>query len=76
MSELTKNDLIRGHIYRGKRFREFLGSNNDRILVWVGGDEVQYDSDTVKDGRRYPRVPVEKFLKWADKDVTPQEEAD
>jgi len=73
MSEkhLTVGDLKVGATYRGKRFREFFGHNNDRIILWISKqrDRIQYDSDTVRDGRNYPTVDVEKFLKWAKEEV-------
>lgn len=43
---------------------------NDRTIKWIGSEEVQYDGPSVAIGRNYPRVSIEKFLKWADKDVT------
>lgn len=43
---------------------------NDRTIKWIGGEEVQYDGPSVAFGRHYPRVSLEKFLKWADMDVT------
>lgn len=66
MKKLTKDDLKVGKVYRAKRFREgFFGTNNDRIILWIGASSVQYDSDTVKDGRRYPTTSIESFLNWA-----------
>lgn len=70
---LTKEDLKVGHLYRGKRFTEILGYTNDRVIIWMGsswkGDMVQYDSDSVRDGRHYPTVTVEQFLKWAKEEI-------
>lgn len=68
---LTKKDLKVGSTYRGKRYREFLGQSNDRIIVWIGDTTVQYDSDTVKIGRHLPRIDIEKFLRWA-KEIKPE----
>lgn len=34
--------------------------------------QVQYDSPSVKDGKKYPTITMTKFLKWAGKDVTDQ----
>ncbi|QIM66309.1 hypothetical protein A4G16_02430 [Mannheimia granulomatis] len=77
--ELTRQDLIVGHVYEAKRkqvnpYREI----NDRQILWIGKefykDEyqevVQYDSPTVRSGQNYPKVSVIKFLKWAKSDVT------
>jgi len=70
--ELTKEDLVVGATYRGKRFVEGpFGGNNDRYILWMSDTKVQYDSDTVRDGANYPTVPIEKFLKWAKKRVEP-----
>lgn len=43
---------------------------DDRLVVWIGGDKVQYDSPSVKLGRKLPKASLERFLKWADRDVT------
>lgn len=43
---------------------------NDRTIKWIGFEEVQYDGPSVKIGARYPKVSMEKFLSWADRDVT------
>jgi len=66
---LKLEDLKVGHLYRGKRFREFLGLTNDRVIIYLGRDAVQYDSHTVRQGRHFPQVTVEAFLKWASHEV-------
>lgn len=68
--ELTVEDLKVGQVYRAKRPGQvgvLLGQQyvNDRQIIWAGVEEVQYDSPAVTDGRRYPRVTKEAFLKWA-----------
>lgn len=73
MKELTKEDLRVGCWYRAKRFKEFFGKNNDRQIVYLSGDRVQYDSDTVRTGRRLPFTTIEKFLRWAKRKVTKKE---
>lgn len=45
-------------------------SINDRTIKWIGFEEIQYDGPSVKIGARYPKVSIEKFLSWADRDVT------
>lgn len=64
---LTKKDLKIGRTYRAKRYRQLWMGNNDRHIVWMSKDRtrVQYNSDTVKIGRRYPIIDIEKFLRWA-----------
>lgn len=77
MSEIILNV---GRIYRGKRPKPIAISDNidsdrrplfdDRLVVWISGNKVQYDSPSVKLGRKLPKVSLERFLKWADRDVT------
>ena len=72
---LTKEDLIKNHVYSAKR-KKYLGFRdtllNDRMIMYLNQFSVQYDSPTVKDGRHYPTVTIEQFLKWAKDDVTPK----
>ncbi len=64
------------HIYRAKNprkvtqlFRHFF---NDREVIYISQNRqvVQYDSPSLKNGSKYPKVSMEKFLKWAGSDVT------
>lgn len=71
--ELKAEDIVVGKTYRAKRFRGYPTWNNDRVVLWTNGTQVQYDSDTVRQGGRYPRVSMEAFLKWAAREVTPEE---
>jgi len=66
---LTKEDLKVGSTYRAKRYRECLGKSNDRIIVWMNDRRVQYDSDTVKIGRHFPKIDIEMFLRWAKEEI-------
>ena len=66
---LTKEDLKVGSTYRAKRHKECLGFTNDRTIVWMSDTTVQYNSDTVKIGRHYPRISIERFLRWAKEKV-------
>ncbi|WP_199721086.1 hypothetical protein [Neisseria weixii] len=43
---------------------------NDRQVIYCDGITVQYDSPAVKPGQNYPKMPIEKFEKWAKEDVT------
>ena len=73
MSELK---IERGKYYRAKKpVRCLDGGFNDRVILWVSGDrqKVQYDSPTIGNGRHYPIVPIERFLKWAGKEITKEE---
>lgn len=69
-------DLKVGRVYRAKRPRvvHTLGGSyiNDRQILYISPFEatIQYDSPKVGFGSRYPVISVEKFLKWADKDIT------
>jgi hypothetical protein len=72
---LTAADLKVGHVYSAKCPRVvgmFSRLLNDRQIIWIDslGFQLQYDSPTVVPGRKYPRIEVEKFLKWAGSDVT------
>jgi len=69
---MLKSDLIVNHIYAAKRPSSvgLFGYYNDRQILWMGELSVQYDSPTVKDGRPYPKVSIENFLKWAGEDIT------
>jgi len=65
-----------------KHTLRFLTSESDQIKFEVETERqaknietiwdymVQYDSPTVKLGKKRPIIPAEKFLKWADKDIT------
>jgi hypothetical protein len=69
---LTADDIKPGRCYEAKKpmtvgfYREL----NDRQVKWVDPLRVQYDSPTVRDGQGYPIISMEKFLKWAGRDVT------
>ncbi|MEY2653412.1 MAG: hypothetical protein RLZZ524_439, partial [Pseudomonadota bacterium] len=41
-------------------------------VLWVDvfRSQVQYDSPTVRNGRRQPKVTMAQFLRWAKEDVT------
>lgn len=43
---------------------------NDRTIRWIGMYELQYDGPSVRHGGRYPRMSIELFRQWADRDVT------
>lgn len=69
-------DLKAGRVYRAKRPRvvHTLGGSyiNDRQILSISPFEntIQYDSPKVGFGSKYPVISVEKFLKWAAKDIT------
>lgn len=76
MTALLPADIVVGHVYEAKHpkahgnlFAPLLG---DRQVKWISAlrTQVQYDSPSVKDGRHYPTVSMEAFLKWAARDVT------
>ena len=64
--------------YRGKRrrrgfdYRDFTHVYDDRTVLWisVGRTKVQYDHPFITDGRNYPTVSMEKFLKWAKEETS------
>lgn len=64
-----------GRTYRCKRkkvFGIFDPVYDDREVLWISADEsrVQYNSPSIKFGRRFPTVAMEQFKKWAFNDVT------
>lgn len=69
-------DLKVGRVYRAKRPRgvhRLDGSYvNDRQILYISpfGESIQYDSPSVTFKAKYPIISTEKFLKWADKDIT------
>lgn len=69
-------DLKAGRVYRAKRPRvvHTLGGSyiNDRQILYISpfGESIQYDSPSVTFKAKYPIISTEKFLKWADKDIT------
>lgn len=77
MSEIILNV---GRIYRGKRPKPIAISDSvdsdrrplfdDRLVVWISGDKVQYDSPSLKLWQGMPTVSLQRFVKWADRDVT------
>lgn len=63
-------ELKVGRTYRAKRPANCRGYFNDRTVLYIDIYDVQYDGPAVAIGRHYPRVTKEKFLSWADQDVT------
>jgi hypothetical protein len=70
------DDIKTGKTYRSKRpapagsiFQPYF---NDRQVIWCSHEAnlLQYDSPSVALGRKYPKVTIDKFLKWVGKDVT------
>ncbi|HFI2220148.1 TPA: hypothetical protein ACGPOR_000588, partial [Pseudomonas aeruginosa] len=72
--EMAELQIQIGRTYRAKKPRAVnCGVSqliNDRTVKYVGAFEVQYDGPSVRFGQHYPRIPIEKFLAWADRDVT------
>ena len=67
---LTTLPLKVGTTYRGKKPRKsIMGNYDDRTIIWIGPDMVQYDSIAVGFGRHFPSVSIERFIKWADSEV-------
>ncbi len=74
LPQLEAKDIKVNQVYRAKK-PKLVGSVlfpfvDDRQVIWLGVDEVQYDSPAVKNGRKYPKVSMEKFLQWAGENVT------
>ena len=72
---IKPQDLAIGKTYRAKKPARTGGILytfvNDRQIMWVSADfaHVQYDSAALPNGRHYPRVTMEAFLKWASHEV-------
>lgn len=67
--------IERRHIYRAKKPKRvdlLFGGEfyDDRQVVYVSATQVQYDSPTVRWGRKYPTIDRAKFEAWAGEDVT------
>ena len=72
---MTKEELVVGHTYEAKKRRQvirylFGDIVNDRMILHISDTHVQYDSPAIAIGRHYPKIPIEKFLSWARRDVT------
>lgn len=67
---MDRKDLKVNRCYRGKHPAECNGYVNDRQIVWIGWNTLQYDGPAVRIGMRRPTVDIDKFLAWADRDVT------
>lgn len=78
--QLRSEDVRVGRLYRGRRPHQnpFTQEWDDRIVLHVDrlGVNVQYDSTSVRNGRRYPSVAMEKFLRWASHEVCQRETDD
>lgn len=69
---LTAEALRTGKTYRAKKPRKagvFGDLYNDRTILWRDKTWIQYDGPAVPDGRHYPKISIEAFLAWADREV-------
>lgn len=66
MIDLKAEDIQVGKVYIPKK-RRYALAFEDRLVVWINKDRtmIQYDSDTIRNGRHYPIISMERFLKWA-----------
>jgi len=73
--QLTAADIKPGRCFEAKRPKKYSTLDgtfyDDRQVSWVSSDlsRIQYDSPTVRNGRRFPTTDMEKFLKWVGRDV-------
>lgn len=69
--QLTRDDIKVGHHYRAKHVQRvgFLKEPNDRTVVWIGINAVQYDGPSVAIGKKLPTVTMDEFIKWASHEV-------
>jgi hypothetical protein len=63
-----------GQVWRAKKpapTGEFLRPLvNDRVILWIGLETLQYDGPSVGFGQKYRKVTIEAFDKWAAREVT------
>lgn len=67
---MTTVTLENGRFYRAKKPGNVRGYVNDRQIIYLSPNTVQYDGPAVAMGRNYPKVSREQFEKWAGEDVT------
>lgn len=67
---MSKIELVHGRTYRAKKPANSGGLVNDRCIVYIDSQIVQYDGPAVGFGRHYPKVDRAKFEAWAGTDVT------
>lgn len=73
---MEAKELKVGGFYRAKKPRKVIdGGYDDRRILWISQDgfRIQYDSPTISNGRHYPTIPTERFLKWVGKEITKEE---
>jgi len=69
--KLTKADIKPGKIFRAKNPKYCTGLGlNDRVVLSVQGNKVQYNSYEVPIGTTYPTIKMDAFLGWAKFEVT------
>lgn len=76
---LTADDIRSGRLYRGKKPKRagiFSNEWDDRVVLWISSDRtiVQYDSYAVRNGCKYPKSSMEKFLQWVDRELPAEAE--
>lgn len=71
---ITADPFRVGRVFAAKKPKRVwpAGLWNDRQILWVGIDQIQYDSPSVAFGRRHPIISRQQFEKWAGQDVTDQ----
>jgi hypothetical protein len=71
---MNAEEILDGYFYRAKKpVKVEDGGYNDRRVLWVDHNRVQYDSPTIGNGRHYPTIPMEKFLSWVGKEITQED---
>ena len=68
-TDQPKFSLAVGQVWRAKKPKDVFGFFDDRQITYVSGegDMVQYDSPTVRMGRRFPTTTRDRFERWAGK---------
>lgn len=64
-------ELKAGRTYRSKKpCGAGPGLANDRTIIWLGANELQYDGPGVRLAKLYPKISIAAFRDWAVRDVT------
>lgn len=70
MKTLIASDIKLGATYRAKKpIKNGWGEYNDRTIIYLSANQVQYDGVAVKIGQTRPVISMDKFLSWAGHEI-------
>jgi len=68
---MQPEEIQKNRVYRGKKpCQAGAGYVNDRQVIWIGNNQVQYDSPSIATGNKFRSMSLDDFARWAHKDVT------